>query len=70
MGGIRAPPKRRKDQAIAMTRHEMELLLAVIKQHMDQDLRGKVMREVPLAYNAWCGRDVVQITRVSDNKRF
>jgi hypothetical protein len=50
------------------SRHEMELLLTVIKQHMDMDLRAKVMREVPQAYNAWCGHEIVKVIHASDGR--
>lgn len=52
-----------------MTTHQMELLLASVKHYMPQDLRAKVMREVPEAYNAWVGHDVVEIVRVSDGAK-
>jgi hypothetical protein len=51
-----------------MTTHQMEMLLASVKHYMPQDLRAKVMREVPDAYNAWVQRDVVDVVSVSDGR--
>ena len=51
-----------------MTQHEMELLLTVVKQHMDMDLRAKVMRSVPQAYNAWCGNKIVEVVHTADGR--
>ena len=52
-----------------MTKHEMELVLAVVKHHMDMDLRAKVMREVPQAYNAWMGGEYIKAVHVTDGRR-
>lgn len=52
-----------------MTTHEMEQVLAVVKHYMDMDLRRKVMTEAPAAYNAWMGRDVVEVRRTSDGRK-
>lgn len=49
-----------------MTDHEKDQVLAVLKHHMSMDLRATVMREVPAAYNAWVGREVVTVVRASD----
>ena len=51
-----------------MTQHEMELLLTVVKHHMDMDLRAKVMRSVPQAYNAWMGSEIVKVVHTSDDR--
>lgn len=51
-----------------MTGHEKDLVLAVLKHHLPQDLRHKVMREIPQAYNAWMGREHMQSVRKSDGK--
>lgn len=45
-----------------ITCHEQELLLASVMHHLTPEIRRKVMREVPRAYNAWAGRQVVRVT--------
>jgi hypothetical protein len=42
-----------------MSPHLMGQLLDSLMYRIPQDVRGKVMHEVPAAYNAWCGRQVV-----------
>ena len=42
-----------------MTHLQTELLLAVVKNYMQQDMRRHLMRECPAAYNAFCERTVV-----------
>ena len=42
-----------------MTHLQTELLLAVVKNYMQQDMRRHLMRECPAAYNALCERTVV-----------
>lgn len=51
-----------------MLQHEMEMVLATVKHHMDMDLRAKVMREVPQAYNAWMGSEYVKVIHTSDDR--
>jgi len=48
--------------------HHKDQLLAVLFHYMDQPLRGKVMREAPVAYNAYCGREIVRVVRTSDTE--
>jgi hypothetical protein len=48
-----------------MTDHEKDMVLAAVKHYMKPDLRARVMREVPDAYNAWVGRDVVDVVSVN-----
>ena len=43
--------------------HYKDQLLTVLGHYMSQELRQKVMLECPAAYNAWCGHDVVEVTR-------
>lgn len=52
-----------------MTTHEMEMVLATVKHYMEPDLRAKVMREVPQAYNAWMDREIVKVIHTSDGRR-
>lgn len=49
-----------------MTDHEKDLVLEVVKHYLPMDLRAKVMREIPLAYNAWMGMEVMKSVRISD----
>jgi len=37
----------------------MEQILMVLQNHMSQEMRRHLMREVPAAYNDFCGRTVV-----------
>jgi len=43
--------------------HHKDQLLTVLGHYMSQELRQKLMLECPAAYNAWCGYDVVEVTR-------
>lgn len=52
-----------------MTEHEKDLILQVVKYHMDHELRREVMTQVPLAYNSWVGAPVVKVSRESDGSR-
>ena len=52
-----------------MTDHEKNLVLAVVKHHMQPELRRKVMTSVPQAYNAWVGREVTQVIRKEDGSK-
>jgi hypothetical protein len=49
-----------------MSNHDKDQVLAVLKYYLPQDLRRKVMLEVPRAYNAWMGAEYVRVHRVSD----
>jgi L-asparaginase II len=44
-----------------MTTREKEILLSACMYYMTGEMRAKVMREVPGAYNAYCGREVVKV---------
>lgn len=46
--------------------HAMKQLLDAFFYHCPQDLRGKVMTEVPAAYNHYHGRDIVKVVRTED----
>lgn len=52
--------------AKAMSDHHKTQLIDAFMYYCPMDVRGKLMREVPEAYNAYCGRDVVRVTRVCD----
>jgi hypothetical protein len=45
--------------ANTMTNHEKDLLLDSLMHYLTPDIRRKVMHEVPSAYNAYCGREIV-----------
>lgn len=45
-----------------MTDHQKNQLLDALMHYLPMDVRRKVMHEVPQAYNAWCGREVVSTT--------
>jgi hypothetical protein len=42
-----------------MTDHQKDQLIVSLMHYLPLDVRGKVMHEVPQAYNAFCGREVV-----------
>ena len=45
-----------------MTDHQRQQLLDALMHYVGPDVRRKVMRELPLAYNAYCGREIVKVT--------
>jgi hypothetical protein len=49
-----------------LTQQQMHQLLDVLGHYMGPDIRQRLMAECPRAYNAWCGREVVHVVRVSD----
>jgi hypothetical protein len=51
-----------------MTERQKDLLLAALMYRVLPEGRAHLMREVPDAYNAWCGGTVVQVVRASDGK--
>lgn len=51
-----------------MTHHQMEQLLAACKHYMPMEMRGKIMAELPYAYNAWMGGDYVKVVAVSSGR--
>lgn len=52
-----------------MTTRQKDLLLAALMYRVLPEGRAHLMREVPDAYNAWCGNNaVVQVVRTSDGK--
>jgi hypothetical protein len=42
-----------------LTHLQKELLLEFLKSHLQQDIRRKLMIELPDAYNRWMGRTIV-----------
>jgi len=51
-----------------MTDHQKDQILQVIKYYMTPELRERIMREVPVAYNAWVGYAVVEVKEVHDQQ--
>ena len=49
---------------MSMTHHQKEQILKVVEYYMTPELRERIMREVPVAYNAWVGYPVVEVRRV------
>jgi hypothetical protein len=48
-----------------MTNHQKEQILNVVQYYMTPELRERIMREVPVAYNAWVGYAVVEVKEVN-----
>jgi hypothetical protein len=44
-----------------MTNHQKDQILNVVQYYMTPELRERIMREVPVAYNAWVGYAVVEV---------
>jgi hypothetical protein len=51
-----------------MTSRQKDLLLMQCMFRVNPEQRRHLMIEVPDAYNAWCGNDVVQVVRTSDGE--
>jgi hypothetical protein len=51
-----------------MTSRQKELLLMQCMYRITPEQRFHLMREVPDAYNAYCGNPVVRVVRVSDGE--
>ena len=51
-----------------MTEHQKDQILKVVSYYMDRKLRAKVMKEAPVAYNAWVGQEVMDVVRKIDGK--
>jgi hypothetical protein len=49
---------------MSMTNHQKDQILQVIKYYITTELRERIMREVPVAYNAWVGYAVVEVKEV------
>lgn len=47
-----------------MTNHQKDQILKVVEYYMTPELRERIMREVPVAYNAWIGYPVVDVVQV------
>jgi len=51
-----------------MTTRQKDLLLMQLMYRVKPEERGLLMREIPDAYNAWCGSQIVSVVRVSDGE--
>ena len=51
-----------------LTSLQKDLLLQVVANYMQSDLRQTIMRELPDAYNAWMGRTVVSSKVIDTNQ--
>ena len=49
-----------------MTNHQKEQILKVVEYYMTPELRERIMREAPMAYNAWIGYPVVEVRVIYD----
>lgn len=50
----------------SMTNHQKDQILNVVQYYMTPELRERIMREVPVAYNAWVGYPVVEVRVIND----
>jgi len=53
---------------MSMTHHQKEQILKVVEYYMTPELRERIMREVPVAYNAWVGYPVVEVKEVESDE--
>jgi len=49
-----------------MTDHEKTQLLDALMHHLGPETRGRVMAEVPVAYNAYHDRQILAVVRTED----
>lgn len=66
---VLGPQDARRCAVAPLTNHQKDQLLGVLGYYMGLDLRAKVMAEVPLAYNAWMGRDIVRVVAEDERER-
>ena len=52
-----------------MTNHQKDQILKVVEYYMTPELRERIMREAPMAYNAWVGYPVVEVRRVEETSK-
>ena len=51
-----------------MTNHQKDLILQIVQYYMTPELRAKIMREAPIAYNAWHGYPIVDVVQAINGK--
>lgn len=61
MNGSNETPKHRD-----LTSFEKDLLLAFFKHVMTQEQRGELMATMPAAYNAFMGREIVEVRKAGE----
>lgn len=50
-----------------MTDHQKNLLIDTFMYYCPMEIRSKLIREIPQAYNAYVGRDVAKVVLNSEN---
>ena len=50
---------------MSMTNHQKDQILKVVEYYMTPELRERIMREAPMAYNAWVGYPVVEVKEIN-----
>ncbi len=61
------PPKTHRG-AEGMSNHHKDQLIDALMYYLPMDVRAKIVRDVPAAYNAYCGSPVAQVSIVSDGR--
>ncbi len=51
-----------------MSNHHKDQLIDALMYYLPMDVRAKIVRDVPAAYNAYCGSPVAQVSIVSDGR--
>ena len=51
-----------------MTDHQKDQILKIVQYYMPPELRAKIMREAPIAYNAWHGYPIVDVVQLVNGK--
>ena len=51
-----------------MTEHQKDLILKIVQHYMTPELRARIMREAPVAYNAWHGRAILDVVQLVNGK--
>lgn len=51
-----------------MSNHHKDQLIGALMYYLPMEVRAKIMRDVPAAYNAYCGSEVVVVTVKSDGR--
>lgn len=49
-----------------MTDEQKDQMLGFLTHRMEGELRGRLMRALPEAYNAFCGEEIVRVVRAKD----
>ncbi len=54
--------------AEGMSNHHKDQLIEALMYYLPMDVRGKIMRDVPAAYNSYCGAEVVRVSVASTGR--